>query len=160
VSRNCLISPPGVTIRRYDGSIPSTSAAGKCENSLHDLGAVETVATLDTAGSFRLLREQGARDAAASPANERQRFMDVCSAPKSLRTRNKLTRFSRLRREAWSRRIVPCKTSLAFAGRKRAGACSSLSGARSLRDIDLTRSSLVLRGVPWEYIFYLDFVVA
>ena len=48
---------------------------------------------------------------------------------------------------------------LAFAGRNEPGLLFRCLSAFALRDIDLAKiESRPLRGVPWEYIFYLDFL--
>ena len=157
---HCLIAHPGVHIQEITRVYSHPQALAQCENSLAQLGQVEIIATHDTAGSVRLIREQGARDAAAI-ASERAATIYGMSVlrPNFEDEKSNYTRFIALGLEAWTPTDVPCKTSLAFAGRNEPGLLFRCLSAFALRDIDLAKiESRPLRGVPWEYIFYLDFL--
>ena len=160
---HCLIGHPGVTLKEIRRVYSHPQALAQCEHSIRSLpgitgGDVQQIATYDTAGSVRLIKEQGLRDAAAiagAPAADlygmeiiRREFEDE---------KTNYTRFNALAREA----ITPegeAKTSLAFAGRNEPGLLFRCLAAFALRSIDLTKiESRPIRGVPWEYIFYVDF---
>jgi prephenate dehydratase len=157
---HCLIAHPGVRIEEIRRVYSHPQALAQCENSLHDLGEVETVAAHDTAGSVRLIRDQGARDAAAIAGERAAALYGMSVLRRNFEDeKTNYTRFIALGREAWTSADVPCKTSLAFAGRNEPGLLFRCLSAFALRDIDLAKiESRPLRGVPWEYIFYLDFI--
>jgi prephenate dehydratase len=80
--------------------------------------------------------------------------------------RQNFTRFFLLRTPAYARRhITPqashttWKTSLVFSTRNAPGALFRALSAFALRDLNLTKiESRPLRGKPWEYLFYVDFL--
>jgi prephenate dehydratase len=134
-------------------------ALAQCEYSLHELGEVEVIATHDTAGSVKLIKEQGLRDAAAIAGEGAATVYGMAILRRQFEDeKTNYTRFIALARES----VNPegeSKTSLAFAGRNEPGLLFRCLSAFALRDIDLTKiESRPIRGVPWEYIFYLDFV--
>jgi len=157
---HCLIAHPGVTTGEIRRVYSHPQALAQCENSLHALGEVETVATHDTAGSVRMVKDMAARDAAAIASERAAALYEMSVLRHGFEDeKTNYTRFIALATEAWTPADVPCKTSLAFAGRNEPGLLFRCLSAFALRDIDLTKiESRPLRGVPWEYIFYLDFV--
>ncbi len=157
---HCLIAHPGVHIQEITRVYSHPQALAQCENSLAELGQVETIATHDTAGSVRLVKEQGARDAAAiASARAATIYGMSVLRPNFEDEKSNYTRFIALGVEARTPTDVPSKTSLAFAGRNEPGLLFRCLSAFALRDIDLAKiESRPLRGVPWEYIFYLDFL--
>jgi prephenate dehydratase len=156
---HCLIAHPGVALGEIRRVYSHPQALAQCEHSLRELGEVEVIATHDTAGSVRLIQEQGLRDAAAIAGERAAALYGMAILRREFEDeKTNYTRFIALAREA----VVPegeSKTSLAFAGRNEPGLLFRCLSAFALRGIDLAKiESRPLRGVPWEYIFYLDFV--
>ena len=107
-------------------------------------------------GSVRFVKEQGCRDAAAIASAEPPRCTTWPCCAGGWRTSAQLYAVPTPRARAQP--PTNAKTSLAFAGRNEPGLLFRCLSAFALRDIDLTKiESRPIRGVPWEYIFYLDF---
>ena len=156
---HCLIGYPGITLGEIRRVYSHPQALAQCEHSLRELGQVEVIATHDTAGSVRLIQEQGLRDAAAIASDTAAARYGMAILRRGFEDeKTNYTRFLALSREA----VVPegeAKTSVAFAGKNEPGLLFRCLSAFALRNIDLTKiESRPIRGVPWEYIFYLDFV--
>lgn len=155
---HCLIAHPGVALSEIRRVYSHPQALAQCEHSLAELTGVEVVAAADTAGSVRLVKEEGWRDAAALASEGAAALYDMAILRRNMEDeRHNYTRFLLLSREP----VTPegeSKTSLAFAGRNEPGLLFKCLSAFALRDIDLSKiESRPIRGVPWEYVFYLDF---
>lgn len=155
---HCLIAHPGVPLSAIRRVYSHPQALAQCEHSLAALEGVEVIAAADTAGSVRLVKEEGWRDAAAIASEGAAALYGMEVLRRGLEDeKHNYTRFLLLSREA----VTPdgdSKTSLAFAGRNEPGLLYKCLSAFALRDIDLTKiESRPIRGVPWEYVFYLDF---
>ncbi len=160
---HCLIAHPGVPLSDIRRVYSHPQALAQCEHSLRDLGSVEVIVAHDTAGSVRLIKERGWRDAAAIAGKGAATLYCMSILRREFEDEKaNYTRFIVL-----SKTPAPIdagapstgtKTSLAFAGKNEPGLLFRSLSAFSLRDIDLTKiESRPLRGVPWEYVFYLDF---
>ncbi|MBC7235991.1 MAG: prephenate dehydratase [Chloroflexi bacterium] len=156
---HCLIAHPGVTLADIRRVYSHPAALAQCEESLRQLGpGIEVVAALDTAGSVKLIKEQGLLDAAAIASERAAEIYGMAILKREMEDETaNYTRFIALSRES----VTPegeAKTSLAFAGQNEPGLLFRCLSAFALRNIDLTKiESRPLRGVPWEYVFYLDF---
>ena len=158
---HCLIAHPGVSLADIRQIYSHPMALAQCEESLRELGrnGIEIVAALDTAGSVKWIKEQGLCDAAAIAGERAAEIYGLAILRRELEDEAaNYTRFIALSREA----VTPTgesKTSLAFAGQNEPGLLFRCLSAFALRDIDLTKiESRPLRGVPWEYVFYVDFL--
>lgn len=158
---HCLIAHPGVSLADIRQIYSHPMALAQCEESLRELGrdGIEIVAALDTAGSVKWIKEQGLLHAAAIAGERAAEIYGLAILRRELEDEAaNYTRFIALSREA----VTPtgeCKTSLAFAGQNEPGLLFRCLSAFALRDIDLTKiESRPLRGVPWEYVFYVDFL--
>jgi prephenate dehydratase len=116
------------------------------------------VPTYDTAGSVKILSEQGIRDGAALASRRAADIytMTVLQAGMEDSDEN-YTRFLLLACQP----VVPegaAKTSIVFATRNVPGSLFKCLAVFALRDIDLMKiESRPLRDRRWDYMFYIDF---
>ena len=161
---HCLIAHPGVSVGDIRRVYSHPQALAQCEHSLRELveglpsDDIQIIATHDTAGSVKLIKEQGLQDAAAIAGRPAAELYGMAVLRSHLEDEEaNYTRFLALGVEP----VTPegeSKTSVAFAGRNEPGLLFRCISAFALRNIDLTKiESRPLRGVPWEYVFYLDF---
>jgi len=155
---HCLIAKPGVELADIRRVYSHPQALAQCEGSLRELGQVEVIASHDTAGSVRFIKEQGLDRAAAIAGEGAASLYGMAILRRDFEDEKaNYTRFLGLSRDP----IAPdaeSKTSVAFAGKNEPGLLFRCLSAFALRDIDLTKiESRPIRGVPWEYVFYLDF---
>lgn len=154
-----LIALPGVSLADVERVYSHPQALAQCEQSLNELlPHVERVPTYDTAGSVKMLREEGIRDGAAIASRHAADIygMNVLRAELEDNPEN-YTRFLILSQEA----VIPdnaAKTSIVFSMDNVPGALFKSLAVFALRDIDLTKiESRPLQGKRWQYFFYIDF---
>ena len=154
-----LIVLPGVVLADVRRVYSHPQALAQCEGNLRQLlPEAEHVPTYDTAGSAKMLLEQGIRDGAALASRRAADIyrMTVLRAGMEDSDEN-YTRFLILAREP-SVPDGPAKTSIVFATRNVPGALFKCLAVFALRDIDLMKiESRPLRDKRWEYLFYIDF---
>jgi prephenate dehydratase len=155
-----LIAPPGVALLQVRKVYSQPPALGQCRRFLEQHRRWEEVPYHDTAGSVRMIIEQGLTDAAAIASKAAAQIYggrilaaDIGDDPENY------TRFFLLGRNAPAKsRSNGTKTSIVFAAKNLPGALFRCLSVFALRDINLTKiESRPLRGRPWEYLFYLDF---
>jgi prephenate dehydratase len=161
-----LIAAPGVSFSALRRVYSHPVALGQCLKFFSANPQIERVPFYDTAGSVKMVVEQGVRDAAAIASAVSAEIYGARILRRSIEDdRQNFTRFFLLRRPEHARRRpaeagrrAPWKTSLVFTTRNVPGALFRSLSAFALRDINLNKiESRPLRGKPWEYLFYLDF---
>jgi prephenate dehydratase len=155
---HCLIANRGVTLEGVKEVHSHPQALAQCERSLSRWPHIEKVTAYDTAGSVKLLQEEGTLDRAAIASRRAAEIYDMDILVEGLEDDpENYTRFLVLSRgEAVT--AGPSKTSIVFAMDNVPGALFKTLGVFALRDIDLTKiESRPLQGRPWHYFFYLDF---
>ncbi len=185
ISHN-VIAAPGVKIRSLRQVLSHPVALDQCRDFFRKHPQIEAVPFYDTAGSVKhaiakklkdaagiagkkAASEYGGRILARGIEDDKSNFTRFFLIRKLSRTGDKKTHFSQKRREvghlmlnfhyppAVSRRAN--KTSIAFKVKNVPGALFKSLSVFALRDISLSKiESRPMRGRPWEYVFYVDFL--
>ncbi|MGA2632163.1 MAG: prephenate dehydratase [Terriglobia bacterium] len=154
-----LIALPGTTLKNVRQVYSHPVALAQCGRFFAEHPAIEKVPFYDTAGAVKMLAEKRLRDAAAIAS----RVAAAVYQARILKThledhQENYTRFLLLSRTARVSARAD-KVSIVFSTRNIPGSLFRCLSAFALRDINLTKlESRPLRGRPWEYFFYLDFV--
>lgn len=153
-----LIANPGTALEDIRVIYSHPQALEQSREFLMSLENVEAVASYDTAGSVKMIRDENMRDAAAIASRWAAEDYGMQILKEEIEDiPENFTRFYVLSREPKTFG-VPNKTSIVFSMKSIPGALFKSLSVFALRDIDLLRiESRPLRGRPWEYIFYLDF---
>ena len=162
-----LMAPPGVSLSRIRRVYSHPVAINQCLDFFAGNPRMERVPFYDTAGSVKMIMEERPEGAAAIASAVAAEIYGARILRRSIEDdRQNFTRFFLLRRPEYVRRHPEkaagsrqWKTSLVFSTRNVPGALFRSLSAFSLRDLNLAKiESRPLRGKPWEYLFYLDFL--
>jgi len=158
-----LIAPPGVRFQDLRKVYSHPVALDQCHKFFARYPKLTRVPFYDTAGSVKMVLEQRGPDAAAIASDVAAGIYGGTILKRSIEDdRQNFTRFFLLyasKKIPASRRAKEWKTSLVFTTRNIPGALFRGLSAFALRDLNLTKiESRPLRGKPWEYLFYLDFL--
>ncbi len=152
-----LLALPGVRIEEIRRVLSHPQALAQCARFLRGLDRVEAIATYDTAGSAKMVRDEQRRDTAAI-ASERAGLLFGLEALRAgiQDFDDNITRFLAISRER-TPLAPPDKMSVVFTLRNEPGALFKALSVFALRGIDLSKlESRPVAGRPWEYLFYVD----
>jgi prephenate dehydratase len=162
-----LIVPPGVPFSKLRRVYSHPVALNQCLRFFEANPEIERVPFYDTAGSVKMIMEDRPPDAGAIASRVAAEIYGARILRRSIEDdRQNFTRFFLLRTHDYLRRhpLRPnaskqWKTSLVFTTRNVPGALFRSLSAFALRDLNVIKiESRPLRGKPWEYLFYLDFL--
>jgi prephenate dehydratase len=166
-----LIAPPGVRLRDIRRVFSHPVALNQCLDFFVKNPQIEKVPYYDTAGSVKMIVREKLGDAGAIASSIAASIYGGKILRRSIEDdRRNYTRFFLLRRTKEAQRQAKdarrartgasrWKTSIVFTTRNTPGALFRAISALALRDMNLTKiESRPLRGKPWEYLFYVDFL--
>ncbi len=156
---HCLIAPAGVKFADVRRVWSHPVALDQCREFFREHPGMEAISFYDTAGAVRHLVQERMRDAAAIAGRAAAAKYGGRILRRNLEDDPKnFTRFLRLSRSRSISRGAD-KTSIAFSTANAAGALFRALGVFAERGISLSRiASRPVRGQPWEYVFFVDFV--
>ena len=154
-----LIALPGVKLRDVRQVYSHPVALAQCGRFFSEHSNLQKVPYYDTAGSVKMLTERKLRDAAAIASGTAASFYRAKILKLHLEDhRENYTRFLLLSKKPTVSRRAD-KISIVFSTRNQPGSLFRCLSVFALRDVNLAKlESRPLRGKPWEYFFYLDFV--
>jgi prephenate dehydratase len=154
-----LIAFPGTALKDLRQVYSHPVALAQCSRFFKEHPKIEKIPFYDTAGSVKMLSERRIPGAAAIASRVAARVYQGRVLQTHLEDHHEnFTRFLLLSRTA---AVDPRanKVSIVFSTRNVPGALHKCLSVFALRGIDLTKmESRPLRGRPWEYLFYLDFM--
>lgn len=154
-----VIAAPGVKLTDLRRAYSHPVALDQCRDFFRHHSKIEPVPFYDTAGSVKHVVERGLKDTAGIAGRQAaQEYGGRILASGIEDDKRNFTRFFLIRK---SRRLLPgaAKSSIAFSVKNIPGALFKALSVFALRDISLSKiESRPLRGRPWEYIFYVDFL--
>lgn len=172
-----VIAAPGVHLRSLKQVLSHPVALDQCRNFFRHHPQIKAVPFYDTAGSVKHVIENHLRDAAGIAGKQTIRVYSGRILEAGIEDeKSNFTRFFLIRKLPSRRRgklgqpaspadaIGPIphganKTSIAFKVKNLPGALFKSLSVFALRDISLSKiESRPLRGRPWEYVFYVDFL--
>jgi prephenate dehydratase len=159
-----LIAAPGTKLGSVRRVFSHPVALDQCRNFFQCHPKIESVPFYDTAGSVKHVVEQRLPDAAGIAGRHaaRQYSGKILQAGIEDDKRN-FTRFFLIRKSSTKlNRLISSganKTSIAYKLKNEPGALFKSLSVFALRDISLSKiESRPMRGRPWEYVFYVDFL--
>lgn len=173
-----VIAPPGVQMRSLRRVLSHPVALDQCRDFFRQHPNIEPVPFYDTAGSVKHVIENRLTDSAGIAGQQAARQYDGKILKAGIEDeKSNFTRFFLVRKLAQPRRrkglhhltpefeyqrLIPSganKTSIAFKVKNLPGALFKSLSVFALRDISLSKiESRPMRGRPWEYVFYVDFL--
>jgi len=154
---HCLIAHLGTKLDSIKTVYSHPQALAQCRKFLEKLG-YRLISTFDTAGSVKMIKEEGLKNAAAIASERAAQLygMDVLVGEIG-DIPNNYTRFFVLSKQD-SPYSGEDKTSIIFSVKSIPGALYRVLEEFAIRNINLTKiESRPTKRTPWEYNFYLDF---
>ena len=154
---HCLIAHPGVTQETLKKVYSHPQALGQCRAFLKHLHC-ELIPTYDTAGSVKMIKEQGITDGAAIASARAAEIYGMQILAREIEdNQDNFTRFFII-----SKQEAPPsgndKTSIVFSVKHKPGALFEFLKVMTSGNLNMTKiESRPTRRKPWDYNMYLDF---
>ncbi|GHO45086.1 prephenate dehydratase [Ktedonospora formicarum] len=154
---HCLLCLPGQSLKDIRRVISHPQALAQSDDYLQRLG-VDIVATYDTAGSAKMVREEQLEGVAAVASIGAAKLYGLEVLAHGIQTiKDNYTRFIALGRTPAPHSGSPAKTMLVIATAHQPGSLYRCLGMLADQKINLLKlESRPSRQRPWEYVFYLD----
>jgi len=154
---HCLLALPGTKLADVRAVYSHPQALAQCSVFLESLHVVGEPA-YDTAGSAKLLKEKYLHNAAAIASKKAAALYGLEILREGIEDYpENFTRFLVISKQETGRTGID-KTSIVFATKHTPGSLQKALSDLSTRGINLTKiESRPIRGVPWEYHFFVDF---
>jgi prephenate dehydratase len=161
-----LIAVPGVRFKDVKRVFSHPVALNQCLDFFKANPQIVREPFYDTAGSVKMVMSEGLQDAAAIASAVSAEIYGAKILKRSIEDdRQNFTRFFLLRRPDQAPLVLSeqgkkgWKTSLVFTIRNQPGSLFKALSAFALRELSMIKiESRPLRGKPWEYLFYVDFL--
>ncbi len=157
-----LIGTPGMRMKDVTVVYSHPVALNQCLKFFAEHPHLKRESFYDTAGSVKMLMERRPAGAAAIASAVAAEIYGARILKRSIEDdRENYTRFFLIRRRGTKAISIDgdAKTSVVFSVNNSAGALFRALGALALRDLSLAKiESRPMRGKPWEYLFYLEFL--
>lgn len=154
-----LLAMPGAKLNRIRKVLSHPVALEQCRDFFRKNPRFQPVPFYDTAGSVKHVIEDSLSDTAGIAGLQAAQAYGASVLKTGIEdNKRNYTRFFLVRKGG---KILPGanKTSIGFGLRNVAGALFKALSVFALRDISLSKiESRPVRGKPWEYVFYLDFL--
>jgi len=154
-----LMVAPGVKLSAVRRALSHPVALDQCRDFFRSHKKIEAMPFYDTAGSVKHVMSANLRDTAAIAGRQAARIYGAKVLAAGIEDDKKnFTRFVLLRKQ---RRILAGanKTSIVFQVKNIPGSLFQALSVFAGRDISLSKiESRPMRGRPWEYAFYVDFM--
>jgi len=158
---HCLIANHGVSRRRIKRVLSHPQALAQCRKYLKRYRSIQPIETVNTAVAVKMLKEEGANDAAAIASMQAAIDFDMEILEENIQDdKSNTTRFLILSRSplAPAPAASSMKSSIVFSMDNTPGSLFRSLAVFSLRDIDLFKiESRPTYGEGFHYLFYLDF---
>ena len=157
-----LVAMPGTPIEALTQIYSHPQALAQCDRFLRSLKGVEVVATYDTAGSAKLIRERNLTTTAAVASERAAQVFGLDILKTGIQDyADNVTRFLVVTRPGAVAEVIGTrtvnKTTVVFSLPNTPGSLFKALSVFALREIDVTKvESRPIPGRPWEYLFYLD----
>lgn len=162
-----VIAAPGVKLSSLRRVLSHPVALDQCRDFFQSHPQIEPVPFYDTAGSVKHVIANHLKDAAGIAGKQAAREYGGRILQAGVEDdKSNFTRFFLIRKVSGTRKgsrlPIPRgsnKTSIAFKVKNMPGALFKSLSVFALRDISLSKiESRPMRGRPWEYVFYVDFL--